>query len=318
MYYIGNPCPGYGDPLHRPADQFYQLDIGGALKSQWDQTGGVCPSCPIQPKAIRQYNGAEFRITKNGSRGFFSAFYTHSKLTGNYPGLTSTFTTDGGGGRTSPNNNRSFDLRQMQFTAHVKPFGGPLPTDRPSTLGMFGSVHQKWFGGLSTLGFGQTIYQGTPVSTAWSTISGTSSVQFVEDQGNWVKLSRDAAGNFVSGGIQNNRRTEPYLQTDLNFSHGLPVSRDHENRKIVFDMTVNNALNQHAVTSYFETPVGNGNSALAISGNNATTYDYNTLMTGFDYIGLSNTAKLWYSNRYGLPNQFQLARQVRFKGAYSF
>ena len=318
VYYIGNPGPGYGDPLHRPADQFYQLGTGGALKSQWIQTGGVCPSCPIQPKAIRQYNGVEVRVTKNGSRGFISAFYTYSKLTGNYPGLTTTFSTDGGGGRANPNNNRSFDLPQMQFTAHGKPFGGPLPTDRPNTLGMFGSFHQKWMLGTSSLGFGQTIYQGTPVSTCWSTIASTSSCQFVEDQGNWVKLSRDAAGNFISGGIQNNRRTEPYLQTDLNLSHGVPVSRDHENRKIVGDINVSNAFNQHAVTSYFETPVGNGNSALAIAGNNATTYDYNALMTGFDYIGLSNTAKLWYSARYGLPNQFQLARQVRIKVAYTF
>jgi len=321
VYYIGNPGPGYGDPLHRPADQFYQLGIGGALKSQWIQPGGVCPSCPIQPKATRQYDGAEFRITKNGSRGFFSAFYTYSKLTGNYPGLTSTFSTDGGGGRTSPNNNRSFDLPQMQFDAHGKPFGGPLPTDRPNTLGMFGSIHQKWFAGLSTLGFGQTIYQGTPVSTCWSTISTTSSCQFVENQGNWVKLSRDAAGNFISGGIQYGRRTEPYLQTDLNLSHFVPVSKDHENRKIGADMTVTNALNQHAVTSYFETPVGNGNSAITPSAANATTFDYNKLMTGFDYIAMSNNnlpSPLWLATRYGLPNQFQLARQVRFKVSYTF
>jgi len=318
VYYIGNPGPGYGDPLHRPADQFYQLGIGGALNSQWLQTGGVCPSCPIQPKAIRQYNGAEFRITKNGARGFISAFYTFSKLTGNYPGLTTTYSTDGGGGRANPNNNRSFDLPQMQFTAHGKPYGGPLPTDRPNTAGLYGSIHQKWFAGVSSLGFGQTIYQGTPVSTCWSTISTTSSCQFVEDQGNWVKLSRDATGNFVSGGIQNGRRTEPYLQTDLNLSHAVLVSKDHENRKIIADINVGNAFNQHAVTSYFETPVGNGNSALAIAGNNATTFDYNQLMTGFDYIGLSNNAKLWYSNRYGLPNQFQIARQVRLKVAYTF
>ena len=96
------------------------------------------------------------------------------------------------------------------------------------------------------------------------------------------------------------------------------MSRDHENRKIIADINVSNAFNQHAVTSYYETPVGNGNSALALAGNNATTYDYNALMTGFDYIGLSNNAKLWYATRYGLPNQFQLARQVRLKVAYTF
>src|SRR5260370_494724 len=129
------------------------------------------------------------------SRYFISAFYTYSKLSGNYPGLTSTYVTDGGGGRSSPNNNRSFDLPQMQFTAHGTAYSGLLPTDRPNTFGSYGSFRQKWYAGESQLGFSQTIYQGTPLSTCWSTISGTSSCQFVEDQGNWVNLSRDAAGN---------------------------------------------------------------------------------------------------------------------------
>src|SRR5439155_22159515 len=119
VYYIGNPGPGYGDPLHRPASQLKSA-IPGPLSSQFTQPGGVCPSCPVQPRATREYNGAEFRITKNGGRGFISAFYTYSKLTGNYPGLTTTFSTDGGRGRANPNKNRSFDLPQMQFTSHGK------------------------------------------------------------------------------------------------------------------------------------------------------------------------------------------------------
>lgn len=317
VYYIGNPGPGYGDPLHRPADQLVSA-IPGPLASQFDNAQGVCPTCPVQPKANRHYNGLELRVTKNGSRGFISAFYTLSKLTGNYPGLTSTFITDGGGGRSSPNNNRSFDLPQMQFTAHGKPFGGPLPTDRPNTFGAYGSVHQKWFAGTSQLAFGQTIYQGTPVSTCWSTISTTSSCQFVEDQGNWVNLSRDTAGNFISNGISHGRRTPAYLQTDLNIGHYVSVSKDHENRKIGAEMNILNALNQHAVTAFYETPVGNGNSAVAPKAANATTFDYYTLMTNFDYIGETNKENLFLANRYGLPQQFQLARQIRIKVAYIF
>jgi hypothetical protein len=316
VYYIGNPGTLYGDPLHRPANQLVSA-IPGPLAYQFNNPQGVCPSCPLQPKATRQYNGAEFRVTKNSSRGFISAFYTYSKLTGNYPGLTSTFSTDGGGGRTSPNNNRSFDLPQMQFTAHGKPFGGPLPTDRPNTFGAYGSIHQKWMLGTSTLGFGQTIYQGTPVSTCWPTVDTTSSCQFVEDQGNWVNLSRDAAGNFISNGITNGRRTPAYLQTDLNLSHYLPISKDHENRKIGAEINVYNALNQHAITSYYETPVGNGG-YIAPPGNNGTTWDYAKMMNGYDYVGTTNSEGLWLATRYGQPNQFQLARQVRLKVAYTF
>jgi hypothetical protein len=208
----------------------------------------------------------------------------------------------------------------MQFTAHGKPFGGPLPTDRPNTFGAYGSIHQKWMMGTSTLGFGQTIYQGTPVSTCWSTLTTTSSCQFVEDQGNWVNLSRDAAGNFISNGITYGRRTPAYLQTDLNLAHYVPISKDHENRRIGAEINVYNALNQHAITSYYETPVGNSGD-ITPPANNATGFDYYTLMTGFDYIAMSNNNKpapLYLATRYGLPNQFQLARQVRIKVAYTF
>ena len=47
-----------------------------------EQSEGVCPCCPIQPKAIRHYNGIEFRVTKNGNRGFISAFYTLQQADG--------------------------------------------------------------------------------------------------------------------------------------------------------------------------------------------------------------------------------------------
>ena len=47
-----------------------------------------------------------------------------------------------------------------------------------------------------------------------------------------MNLSRDASGNFISNGITYGRRTPAYLQTDLNLSHYVSVSKDHENRKI--------------------------------------------------------------------------------------
>ncbi|MCU1320167.1 MAG: TonB-dependent receptor plug, partial [Edaphobacter sp.] len=132
-FYIGNPGPGYGDTLHRTL-------YGSGL------TAPLCPTCPLQPKASRNYDGLELKVTKTiANKWFISAFYTYSKLTGNYPGLTSTNISDGSGGRQSPNNNRSFDEPQMQFTAHGKPFGGPLPTDRPNAFQAFGNYRQHWF-----------------------------------------------------------------------------------------------------------------------------------------------------------------------------
>ncbi|MDE1176900.1 MAG: carboxypeptidase regulatory-like domain-containing protein [Edaphobacter sp.] len=296
-FYIGNPGPGYGDLLHRT---LYSNDF----------TSPLCPNCPAQPKAERDYDGFELRVMKTaGSHYFFSAYYAYSRLYGNYPGLTSTFNTDGGGGRHSPNNNRSFDQPQMQFTAHGKPFGGPLPTDRPNTLGGYGSFRQRWFLGETQLGLSQAIYQGTPVSTAWPTGTSTSSVQFVEDQSSWVPISRGGDGSIIAGAVQHNRRTPGYFQTDANLTHYISVSKQHEPWKLGAEINVSNLLGQHAITGYTEVPL-----TAAVYPNttaNPTGFDFNAMMTGWDYVGVSNTKKNLVASNYALPNIFQTGRQMK-------
>ena len=305
-FYIGNPGPGYGDTLHRT---LYSAGF----------TAPLCTACPIQPKASREYDGLEFRVTKvGGSRYFFSAFYTYSKLNGNYPGLTSTFNTDGGGGRHSPNNNRSFDLPQMQFTAHGKPFGGPLPTDRPNTFQAFGSYRMKFFHTETQIGLSQAIFQGTPVSTAVPTLGSSSSVQFVEDQGNFVPFTTDAAGNLIAGSIIHNRRTPAYSQTDANFTHYIHVNKDHENRRLGFEANFYNLLNQHAITGFNEIPITAATSNVPPVTTNPTGFDYLAFTTNFDYVGTINAKKNILSSTYNQPNLFQSARQIRLKIAYVF
>jgi hypothetical protein len=303
-FYIGNPGPGYGDLLHR-------------VLSSSGFTAPLCAACPTAPKATRNYDGLELRVTKTaGSRYFFSAFYTYSKLTGNYPGLTSTFDTDGGGGRHSPNNNRSFDQPQMQFTAHGQAFGGNLPTDRPNTFGGYGSYRQKWFGGDSQIGISQSIYQGSPVSTAWPTGTSTSSVQFVEGQGSWVPITRAGDGSITAGTIKNNYRTPAYLQTDANLTHYVHVSKEHENRRFGGEINVSNLFGQHAITGYNEVPL---TAAVAPSTtSNPTGFDYLAMESGWDYVGVSNSNKKLVSSTYGLPNIFQPGRQIRLKVAFTF
>jgi hypothetical protein len=304
-FYIGNPGPGYGDLLHRT------LSSNGF-------TAPLCANCPIQPKANREYDGLELRVTKTaGSHYFFSAFYTYSRLQGNYPGLTSTFNTDGGGGRQSPNNNRSFDQPQMQFTAAGKPFAGPLPTDRPNTLGGYASFRQKWFGGESQFGLSQAIYQGSPVSTAWPTGTSTSSVQFVADQSSWVPITRASSdGSIVAGAIQHGRRTPAYLQTDANLTHYVHVSKEHENRKFGGEVNVSNLLGQHSVTGYNQVPLTAA--VYPKTTTNPIGIDWNAMMTGWDYVGVSNTNNKLVSSTYGLPNLYQTGRQIRLKVAYTF
>jgi hypothetical protein len=186
---------------------------------------------------------------------------------------------------------------------------------------------QKWFAGESTLGLAQSIYQGTPISTCWPTLASTSSCQFVEDQGNWVNLHRDAAnGNIVIDGIQHGRRSPAYIQTNANLTHYVSVSKTHEGRKFGGEVNFNNLFNQHAVTSYYDLPITAG--TYPTDNSNPTHYDYNSLLSGWDYAAVSNSAGggpnnaapqlKTVSNRYGQPALFQNARQIRFKVAFIF
>ncbi len=257
-----------------------------------------------------------------------TAFYTYSKLSGNYPGLTSTFTSDGAGGRQSPNNNRSFDSPQQQFDAHGNVMGGRLPTDRPNTFSAFGSYRLKTILGDTQLGISQAIYQGTPVSTCWPAGSSTSACQFVEQQGNWVNLSRASDGTISSTSITKDRRTPAYLQTSGNLTHYVHISKAHEERKLGAELNVTNLLNQHAVTSYYNialTTATYPNQASTTA--NPTGFNFLPLLTGWDYVGISNNGvpgqtvnngNKTLSNRYGQPNLFQNGRQVRIRITYTF
>jgi hypothetical protein len=272
------------------------------------------------------YNGLEFRVEKRVAKYQVTAFYTYSRLYGNYPGLTSTFITDGSGGRHNPNNNRSFDNPTMQFTAAGKPFGGALPTDRPHSLTVFGLYHLKTLFGESTIGLMQIASSGTPVSTCLGNLASNSACQFIEDQGQFVNFARQADGSITKSSVTE-RRTPAFTQTGANIGHYVHVSKDHENRRFGGEFNVTNLFNQHAVMGYNVTPT---TSAPTIGTQaNPTGTDYLQLMTGYDYMAEINGAigtaasngavsKKVLSNQYGLPNTFQTARSVRWKLAYIF
>ena len=98
-----------------------------------------CAECPPVVKAIRRYDGLEFRLSKRAaSKWFGSVSYTYSRLTGNYAGLTNTDPTDGTGGRHAPNNSRAFDIPTMTYLPNGKIDDGPLSTDRPHTAKAYG------------------------------------------------------------------------------------------------------------------------------------------------------------------------------------
>jgi hypothetical protein len=340
-FYIGNPGSTIADVLRRP---FSLANAPAPL------VGPLCPTCPPPQKANRSYDGIEFRLAKRPTGKWFGAVtYTYSQLRGNYAGLTNTDPTDGGGGRHAPNNGRAFDIPTMTYLPNGKVDDGPLATDRPHTATMYGFYRLKWAGMETMLGFTQSFFEGTPLSTCLPVVGTSSACQWAEGRGNAVRFTRDAAGNFVSSGVVNGARTEPYFQTDFNFVHTLHVSKTNEARRLVFEANIFNVLNQRAAVGYQEIAVAgsgliNPGRVPQFAGDPGT--DWLKVMSPYNYVNALNgtgafagtiqipctsgstcvggfkpsaiQSPLALATRYGLPQIFQGARNMRLTLRFTF
>ncbi len=294
QYYIGNPGTPFSDLLHR------------ALPSA-GYDSPTCPTCPHQPKAIRDYDGIELRLIRNGENWGGQFAYTWSRLWGNYAGLSDTYYTDGNGGRHEPNNGRAFDLPNMLYDGQGHLATGPLPTDRPNTFNGFGYYRLKWFGMETLLGLTQSFSEGSPQSTCLGTVDSASGCQFVAGQGNWINFSQDpTTGNIVQNSISKGKRSPWLTQTDFNFTHSLHVSKKNEGMLLSFNANISNVFNQHAamvlqpgpLATGYTTPTlitdpavgGGGCSAAAIAAETCTPigWDYYSLENNFNYMALMN------------------------------
>src|SRR6266566_2372763 len=305
-FYIGNPGTAFGDLLHRAAS-------GSGI------TQPLCPACPAQPGAIRNYDGLEFRLHKRPGAGkWWGAInYTYSRLYGNYAGLTNSDPTDGSGGRHSPNNHRDFDWPSMQFTPGGTIAYGPLATDRTHTIGIFGYYRIPWFHQETVLSFNQAIYSGVPVNTCMAVGGTASSCQFLENRSNWVNFTRAANGDWQAGSIENDRRGDPFLQTNLSVAHELKVN---EKNRLRFEADIFNVFNQRAAQIYNEAPQATSkiNMRRAASFLGDPGFDWTRMLGGWDYKTEPNVEGLTLSSRYGLPIAFQYARTMLLAIKFTF
>jgi hypothetical protein len=307
-FYIGNPGTPFGDLLHRAAS-------GSGI------TQPLCPTCPAQPGAIRNYDGLEFRLNKRPGAGKWWAAinYTYSRLDGNYAGLTNSDPTDGSGGRHSPNNHRDFDWPSMQFTPSGAIMSGPLATDRPHTIGVFGYYRIPWFHQETVLSFNQAIYSGVPVNTCMAVGGTASSCQFLENRGNWVNFTRAANGDWQAATIEKDRRGDPFLQTNLSVAHEVKLG-ENENYRLRFEADVFNLFNQRAAQIYNEAPQATSKINMrrppAFAGDPG--FDWNRMLGGWDYKTEPNTEKMTLSSRYGMPIAFQFARSMQLAIKFTF
>ena len=271
-----------------------------------------CPDCPLNPKAVRNYDGLEFRLTQHGSAKWYGTVsYTYSRLRGNYNGLTNSDISDGGSGRNSPDVGRAFDEPMMQFDSHGNVIDGPLATDRPNAFKAYGYYTLKWHKMETHFGAFQQAYSGTPLS---SYVSVNGAPVFVEGRGEFVNLTRAADGSWVTNGTSQ-KRTPWFSQTDLNITHDVHVSKNNEAMVLGFELNILNVFNQHTPIFYNQNMIRTG--AIDPTG---TTPDYKVLMTGYDYLATANAplSTSTVNSLYGMPYGWQDGRTMRAKIKFTF
>jgi len=297
---------------------------------------GTCPSCPNNPKAVRNYDGLEFRVSKSTSKGFAGMFsYTWSSLWGNYTGLTTTDQIDGGNtGRNSPDTSRSFDEPFFYFGANGKSNSGPLPTDRPNTFKGDAYYRLPWKGNnqATTFGIFSYAYQGSPVSSyvdlGLASYGQPLESTYIFGRGDFANIT-GSTGNLTIG-APSFRRTPWYYQTDFNLSHEIKVNKNNEHQLLGFSANITNLFNEKAITSYYGgfNSIYYDNTPLSPQGINfgGGANIYNALETGYtpqQWInggtGTYGTAPaVVQSSWYGKPFLYQYGRAMRFGARFTF
>ena len=326
-YAVVNPGEGVNSTIDGYAT--YLASLGQAFGVpgwQFDATAfGTCPACPAMPKPIRNYDQVEFDVSLANAKHFNGSIsYIYSSLWGNYPGLTTTDQTDGGTtGRNSPDTTRAFDEPFYYFGANGKTTSGPMPTDRPNVFKGNMYYTLPWKHMVTTFGIFQQFLQGSPQSSYVDVGSGNYGQEpyeatYVYGRGQWANLTENPTTGAVTTGTPGVRRSPWFTQSDLNASHTFKVG-DHEN--IAFELTAQNAFNQHAVISYWGmidsqwSPVGIYPGGQSIYGGAAA---YSAFESGYNVQSLLKTDGTVGNSTYGQPYLFQLGRQVRFALRYSF
>ena len=290
-------------------------------------SAALCPQTNTIP-AARSYDGIEVilkRALKHHWAGNLS--YTYSYFRGNYTGLTSSDVADGGGGRNAPNNSRAFDEPFFSWDAIGRSSSGLLPTDRPNALKGFAYYELGWLKKFTTdFGLFQVAYSGTPL-TSYLDVGYAFPGAFptdIVDRGHWIDVTQDPASGTITASAPYTKRTPAFTQTDLNLKQAYKIT---ESKSLVFDVTVSNALNNHAVTSYGQ-QIDSGYATNFIAPQGYDLFSgptfYGAAMHPYDYLGEMNQAitngggPLTINSQYGKPYLYQVGRNLRLGFHFNF
>jgi len=339
LYTVVNPGEGVNKTIDGYAN--YLTSIGQAygipgFAFNFYSPFGTCPTCPNNPKAVRDYDGVELRLMKSQSRGWSGMFsYTWSRLWGNYTGLTTTDQIDGGStGRNSPDTTRSFDEPFYYFGANGKLNNGPLPTDRPNTFKGDAYYRLPWKGNTNATTFGifSYAYQGSPV-TSYIDLGDAGygaplESTYLFGRGEWSNMT-GTAGDLTLG-TPYLRRTPWYYDTDFNLSHEIKVNKNNEHQMLTFTATIPNLFNERSITAYYGgmNSIYYDNTPLQPQGVNFGdgAQLYQALETGYTPQQWINGGTGTYGTAgavtpsawYGKPFLYQYGRSMRFGATFSF
>jgi hypothetical protein len=301
---------------------YYIVNPGEGVNAQVP----ACPACAPNPKATREYDGLELRLTRRFADNWFGSFsYTYSRLYGNYSGLTSSDISDGIG-RNGANTDRAFDEPFMQFDAHGNVINGPLATDRPNTFKAQVYYRANLGHKLNpTIGLYQQLYSGTPISTYMS-VQGAP--VFLEGRGKVVDVARDpSTGNWTAGNVRD-ARTPHYAQSDLSIFQDFKVNPNNEKMVARVGLDCINCFNQHHATIIDDNLLRSGQikpytcgtagvTCTSVTDINAN-FNYAQILKGYDYIGLANSSNQTLNSLALLNSGWQSPRTVRFQVRFTF
>jgi hypothetical protein len=181
-------------------------------------------SNPVQPGAVRDYDGIEVRLRKRlANRWSADVSYLYSKLRGNWSGIASS---DEAVGSLQPNSGRSFNLLYYSYDASGNVTTGPLGTDRPHQLKVQGTYDLPWG---TMVGMNALIESGVPKST-------------IMNQKNI---------NFFPFGRGDLGRTPSYSQVDLLVQQDFRLPR---NLRVTVGLNATNVFDRKGVTGFQTTP----------------------------------------------------------------
>jgi hypothetical protein len=254
--------------------------------------------------ARRNYNAVEVQLDRRFANNYyFNVSYTYSQLRGNYSGLSNSDE----GGRSDPGVNRSFDLPHIGFTAAGADDYGPLATDRPHVVNMYGGYHLNWSPtNITEFGAFQTFQSGLPQSTLISFI---------------VPIFLNERGDMG--------RTPMFTQTDFTVTHRIKFGRDGR-YTIAMNLNILNLWDQDTtigrqttLTNYGIYGFGSINGVPLNYG--CASGDYPCLLNKFNAGALYNQINTNLNalpnvkrTDYGFDNAFQGPRQVRFGFKFQF